>query len=234
MKTAIAVRHLCFEDLGSFAAVLAERGIALRYLQAGVDDLSTLDPTAADVLLLLGGPIGACDEQDYPFLNDELRLLQGRLKAGRATLGICLGAQLMARALGARVYPGVAKEIGWGPLQLTDAGCSSPLMHLDAARTSMLHWHGDTFDLPEGASLLASTDLCRNQAFSWGDKALALQCHPEAAWAQMEPWFIGHSVELAAAGLSIPQLRADSARHGPRLEAQGRRFFAEWLEGLGL
>ena len=234
MKTAIAIRHVAFEDMGSFATVLAERTIVLRYLEAGVDDLSGLDPCEPDLLVVLGGPIGACDEANYPFILDELHVLETRLQAGRPTLGICLGAQLMARALGARVYRGPAKEIGWKPLTLSDAARASPLMHLDGALTSMLHWHGDTFDLPDDATLLASTDLCRHQAFSWRRHALAFQCHPEARAGQIERWLIGHAGELEAAGLSVPALRADSARLAPVLEAQGARCLAEWLEGLGL
>lgn len=234
MPVAVAIRHVCFEDLGSFAGVLAARGFELRYLEAGVDDLASFDPLAPDLLVVLGGPIGAYEEDIYPFLTDELILLKRRLAADRPTLGLCLGAQLMARALGARVYPGPAKEIGWIPLTLTEAGRASPVAHLDGAQTSMLHWHGDTFDLPEGATLLASTGICRHQAFSWGRAALAFQCHPEAAAATMERWFIGHANELAGAKIPVPQLRADTARLGAALEAQGTRCFAEWLDALDL
>ena len=234
MRTALAIRHVAFEDLGTFAPVLAARGFGLRCVEAGVDDLARLDALAPDLLVVLGGPIGAHDEASYPFLLDELRLLERRLAADRPTLGICLGAQLMARALGARVYPGPAKEIGWKPLSLTDAGRASPLRHLDGGRTSMLHWHGDTFDLPAGATLLASTDVCRHQAYAWGRGALAFQCHPEARTVDLERWFIGHACEISAAGLSVGQLRADSARLGPTLETQGALCFAEWLAALGL
>ena len=234
MPTAVAIRHVCFEDLGSFAAVLSARGFDVTYLDAGVDDLASLDAIAPDLLVVLGGPIGAYEEAIYPFLADELRLLERRLAADRPTLGLCLGAQLMARALGARVYPGPAKEIGWIPLSLTEAGRASPLVHLDGGKTSMLHWHGDTFDLPAGATLLASTEICRHQAFSWGRNALAFQCHPEARKAAMERWFIGHASELAGAGLSVPRLREDTARFGSELEAQGVRCFAEWLDRIGM
>lgn len=233
LKTAVAIRHVAFEDLGSFAPVLARRGVDLRYLEAGVDDLARIEACAPDLLIVLGGPIGAYEEAAYPFLRDELRLLQRRLAADLPTLGICLGAQLMARALGARVYPGPAKEIGWQPLRLTEAGHASPLAPLDGSSTSMLHWHGDTFDLPTGATLLASTDLCRHQAFSWGRNALAFQCHPEARTADLERWYIGHACELAVAGLSVPDLRADSARFGPALEARGSKCFADWLAEVG-
>jgi GMP synthase (glutamine-hydrolysing) len=140
----------------------------------------------------------------------------------------------MARALGARVYPGRAREIGWTPLTLTAAGRTSPLAHLDASRTSMLHWHGDTFDLPGGAELLASTDVCAHQAFAWGPRALAFQCHPEARARDLERWYIGHACELAQQGVSVQQLRCDSARHGPALAVQGALCLQAWLEGAGL
>lgn len=234
MKTALAIRHVAFEDLGSFAPVLAARGFRLCYLEAGVDDLARLDSLAPELLIVLGGPIGAYEEGSYPFVLDELRLLERRFAADRPTLGICLGAQLMARALGARVYPGSVKEIGWKPLSLTGEGHASSLRHLDPDRTSMLHWHGDTFDLPAEATLLASTDVCRHQAYARGHGALAFQCHPEARTVDLERWFIGHACEIAAAGLSVPHLREDSTRFGPLLETQGALCLAEWLATLGL
>ena len=234
MKSALALRHVAFEDLGTFAAVLAARGIELRYVEAGVDDLARLDAGTPDLLVVLGGPIGAYEEASYPFILDELRLLERRLARDLPTLGICLGAQLMARALGARVYPGPAKEIGWAPLTLTPSGTASPLAHLSGERTSMLHWHGNTFDLPENATLLGSTDLCRHQAYAWGRSALAFQCHPEARTVDLERWYIGHAAELTAAGLSVPELRAAGRRFGPVLETQGARCFEAWLQAVGL
>jgi GMP synthase (glutamine-hydrolysing) len=138
----------------------------------------------------------------------------------------------MARALGARVYPTGVKEIGWGPLILRPAGCESALRHLGQDDTAVLHWHGDTSDLPAGATLLASTEICANQAFSWGRNALGFQFHPEATAARLEQWFIGHACEIAAAKLSVATLRADTMRHAARLETQARKCFAEWLTSL--
>lgn len=234
MTSVAAIRHVAFEDLGTLASVLSLRGAALRYLEAGVDSLANFDACAPDLLVILGGPIGAYEDSVYPFLNDEIRILEQRLHAALPTLGICLGAQLMARALGARVYPGPAKEIGWSPLTLTESARASPVRHLAGDKTSMLHWHGDTFDLPKDATLLASTDLYQHQAFSWGPAALAFQCHPEARTADLERWFIGHACELSGAGLSVPRLRHETARFGPNLETQGANCFADWLDAVGI
>jgi GMP synthase (glutamine-hydrolysing) len=139
----------------------------------------------------------------------------------------------MARALGARVYPGSGKEIGWGAIELSDAGRRSPLVHLAAEHTVVLHWHGDTFDLPVGATHLASTSQYKNQAFSWGKCGLALQFHPEVTAQGLEKWFIGHACEIVATpGLSVSELRQDTARYAQRLEIQARQFWYEWLESI--
>ena len=127
MRLALVIRHVACEDLGNLALVLQQRGLVVRYVEAGIEDLTQLNPLAPEVLIVLGGPIGVYQEHDYPFLTDELRVLERRLAADLPTLGICLGAQLMARALGARVYAGPRKEIGWSPLQLSEAGRRSCL-----------------------------------------------------------------------------------------------------------
>lgn len=234
MKRAVAIRHVAFEDAGSFAAVLAQQGYDLEYVEAGYDNLAAIEPEACDLALILGGPIGAYEEDVYPFLRDELRFIGARLTARRPTLGICLGAQLMARALGARVVAGdKGKEIGWAPLQLTVAGQQSPLRHLAPGLTPVLHWHGDTFDLPPGADHLAGTARYPNQAFAVGRHALALQFHPEVTAAGMERWFIGHACEIAGTpGIEVAELRQDTGRWAAQLQDQGEAMLADWLAQL--
>lgn len=230
--TALAIRHVHFEDLGTLELSLRDAGYQIRYADAGLSDLPSFDALAADLLIVLGGPIGAYEDDLYPMLTAEVRLLEARLSAQRPTLGICLGAQLIARALGARVYPTGTKEIGWAPVTLSPAGRESPFRHLGEDQTAVLHWHGDTFDLPQGANLLASTAICRNQAFAWGKNTLAFQFHPEAIGARLEQWLIGHACEIAAAKLSVPALRADTQRYAPRLMMQARKCFDEWLQSI--
>lgn len=223
------IRHMAFEDTGIFGEVLAQRGWSVSILDAGIDNL-TDSMREADLAVILGGPIGVYETERYPFLKEERLALENRLAAGRPTLGICLGAQLIAAALGARVYPGGKKEIGWSGIRLTDAGERSCLAAL--ASQPVLHWHGDTFDLPQGAQLLASSEVYENQAFSLGNNVLALQFHAEADSRRIEQWLIGHTCELSAAGIDIATLRRSSHEIGPGLRAAGARMLDDWLEQL--
>jgi GMP synthase (glutamine-hydrolysing) len=233
MKSLLALRHVGFEHLGTFAPVFAAHGYDIAYRDAGVDELSAIDPLAADMLVMLGGPIGAYEEELYPFVRDELAILERRLKADRPTLGICLGSQMMARALGARVYAGSGKEVGWSPLQLTQAGDASPLAQIGPKHTLVLHWHGDTFDLPDGATLLASTEKYPHQAFARGANVLGLQFHAEIDPHEIERWLIGHACEIAGLkDTGVAALRADTARFGPILARQGAKFLEAWLAQL--
>ncbi len=224
---ACVVRHVAFEDLGNFGPVLSAAGFDMSVMDAGVDDV--FEPIVrSDLVIILGGPIGVYEVESYPFLVEEVRALGKRLREGRPTLGICLGAQLMASALGARVFPGPQKEIGLGAVALTDAGKASCLAELEGQ--PVLHWHGDTFDLPAAAERLASSALYQNQAFAVGRNALGLQFHPEIDAGRFEQWLIGHAGELAAAGVDIVQLRADVKQGGSALRAAGERVLARWLE----
>lgn len=209
MKRALAIRHVAFEDLGLIQPWLEERGWRVDTIDAGVDDLGAIDLDSADLLVVLGGPIGAHDDDLYPFLSVEVDLVGRRIASGRPILGICLGAQLMARALGARVRPMAAPEIGFAPLELTEAGLDSMLSPLQGL--PVLHWHGDQFDLPAGLPSLARTPHCGHQTFMAGQNALALQFHLEVDTGRFEQWLIGHTNELRSAGVNIPSLRSQAA-----------------------
>jgi GMP synthase (glutamine-hydrolysing) len=230
-RRAVAIRHVAFEDLGTFGDLLETRGFDIKYVEAGCDNFASVgDP---DLLVVLGGPIGVYESDAYPFLVAETKLVEKRLRADKPIVGICLGAQIMAQALGARVYPSGVKEIGWAPVALTDAGRQSCLAALD--KTPLLHWHGDTFDLPNGAMLLASSSMVQHQAYSFGRGALALQFHVEVKGRDLEKWFIGHAAEIAASkSVSVTGLRADTARHAAALERAGTDCLARFLTDCAL
>lgn len=228
MKQCLVLRHVAFEDLGVFAEPLAERGFSFDVRQAGVDTVSDAEWRDADLAVVLGGPIGVYETDKYPWLERQTAQLRGRLAAGRPTVGVCLGAQLIAAALGERVYPGAAKEIGWAPVELSEAGRAGPLAVLEGQ--PVLHWHGDTFDLPEGAARLASTSVTPNQAFALGDTVLGLQFHPEADPKHIEAWLIGHTAELTAAGIDLAAVRADTARYGEAAARAGQALITAWLD----
>lgn len=231
-KTVLALRHVAFEGLGAFAIPLREAGFEVRYHDVSLSPLEEVDPYAPSLLVVLGGPIGAGEDADYPFLAQEVRLLTARLEADLPTLGICLGAQLMARALGARLLPGAAREIGFAPISLTAEGRTSALAAL--GEDPVLHWHGDTFELPDGARLLASTEICRNQAFSWGHNALAIQFHPELGRDGFEQWLIGHAVELAASRIKVGKLREQHRHLADGLETRAIAVIEDWITRVGL
>lgn len=227
-KRAFAIRHVAFEDLGTIAALVEARGYQTIYLDAGVADLSKVELRQDDLLVVLGGPIGAYEDERYPFLSGEIALIEQALQRSRV-LGICLGAQLLARALGARVYPGIRKEIGIAPVELTPEGRSGCLGRL-APDHRVLHWHGDTFDLPQGAVRLASTTITPNQAFAFGKKALGLQFHIEVEPACLERWLIANTCELGIAGIDVRVLREELRTHLPGIADKGMAAIAAWLD----
>ena len=236
IKSAIVFRHLRNIGPATFKDVMSEAGVSYEIIDTPRADLDNFDPLGPDLLIVMGGPVGVYDAPDYPFLTQEINILEKRLAADKPTLGFCLGSQLMAKALGADVYVGKqGKEYGWSPLTLTPEGEKSPARHFGSAHTSMFHCHGDTFDLPKGAVLLASTDKYPNQIYSFGKNALGIQCHPEITPQQFPEWlvmFVG-TVTGPNAVADIKQLRVDCAKFAPAMQEQSRKFLLEWMEGVG-
>jgi GMP synthase (glutamine-hydrolysing) len=182
----LAFRHVPFEDVGLIAPALAARGIELVYADAFRESEAEADWHSATGLIFMGGPMSANDA--LPFIRREIGIIEAALAAGRPVLGVCLGAQLLARALGARVYRNPVKEIGWAPVYWTEAAGQDRLFAGLPSPQTVLHWHGETFDLPYGAEWLAWSDACRNQAFRAGPNAYGLQFHLEVTPEMISTW----------------------------------------------
>ncbi|MDE0661804.1 MAG: glutamine amidotransferase [Gammaproteobacteria bacterium] len=221
------IRHVDFEGVGTIGDELADRGLAFEYVDPTREPVSVA--RTAHLVIVMGGPISVNDVDRFPYLVDEIELIPHRIANGLPTLGICLGAQLIARALGAAVAPMPSPEIGWKNLMLSVAGTASPLCRL---ASPVLHWHGEMIELPTGCETLASTPDCANQAFAVGCHTLALQFHIEVGPSDLERWLVGHVHELDHHGISVAKLRDDTVRYSPAAMAEGRELLSAWLTGI--
>ena len=181
----LVFRHVPFEDAGLIEPVLERHGLRVEYADLYRDPAASPDWGSADGLVFMGGPMSANDP--LPFINRELEILRQALADSKPVLGVCLGAQMLARAAGARVYSNAVKEIGWYPVTWTDAAASDELFQGLPSPAMLFHWHGETFDLPPRAVRLAGSDACRNQAFRLGT-AYGLQFHLEVTPEMIAGW----------------------------------------------
>ena len=175
----MAIQHVPFEGPGLIAEVAARSGIELRVRHPyRGDPLPAVDGLAG--LVVMGGPMGVLDTAEHPYLAHEVELIAAMVRSGLPVLGVCLGAQLLAHALGATVYRGEQPEIGFGSVSLTEAGREDPVLGgLGLERLPVMHWHQDTFNLPDSALWLARSELYPHQAFRMGERAYGLQFHLE-------------------------------------------------------
>ncbi|MGA2798418.1 MAG: gamma-glutamyl-gamma-aminobutyrate hydrolase family protein [Thermoguttaceae bacterium] len=199
-KPVLILRHVPHESAGTLENALATAHLEFQYLDLFHEYPGSLDCGQYLGLVVLGGPMNVDEVQKHPFLGDDIRWIRQTVEAGIPMLGICLGSQLLAKAFGARVYPGRIKEIGWYPLELTIAAAEDRLFAGCGPNLTVFQWHGDTFDLPPGAVHLAQSPLCRNQAFRIGPSAYGLQFHIEMTVEMIEDWLTesGNRGELAS------------------------------------
>lgn len=186
MPDVLVLQHIACEPPGIYEDVLRERGAAIHRVE--LDEGEPLPSRRFDAIVVMGGPMGAYETAAYPWMTDELRVLRRAVEAGVPVFGACLGSQLLAACLGARVYRAPVPEVGVLPVQLTAAGRADPVMGGLPATFGTLQWHSDTFDLPDGATLLASSPAYEHQAYRVGDVAYAVQFHLEVTEAMALEW----------------------------------------------
>ena len=222
MRNAVLIlRHAPHESGGTLETALQSAGLAYQYidLYQAIPPRLPLDQAAG--LVVLGGPMNVDEVDRYPFLLHDVLWIQQAVEGRLPVLGVCLGAQLLAKALGARVYPNGVKEIGWYSIEMTPAATEDPVFAHGGTQT-VFQWHGDTFDLPSGAVHLARSPLCENQAFRYGPNAYGLQFHVEMTAAMIDAWLgePGNCGELAELDYIDPEaIRNQTPRELPRLQA---------------
>jgi GMP synthase (glutamine-hydrolysing) len=226
----IVVQHVAVEQPGVIGDVLRRRGVATQLV--GPDESLPQDAARdASGIIVLGGPMGVYEAERHPRLRQEIAMLERAVSAGRPVLGICLGSQLLAAALGARVYRAPSKELGWFDVTLQPAAREDPLLSTAPPRFPALHWHGDVFDLPAGARHLASSEQTMHQAFAQG-RAWGLLFHLEASPAQVSAMARAFPEELAEVGTSSDELMASTQRFAADAERLGAAVFDRWADLL--
>ena len=232
----LVLRHVPAEGLGLLANVLRELGIHHRYLDLPRGEPPPKDLRGVGGLIVLGGPMAAYQQDRYPFLATESGLVERALAAGRPVLGICLGAQLIASVLGARVYPGERREVGWAPITLTDDGRDDAVFGLMEPTVTVFHMHGDTYELPADARNLARSALYEQQAFRYGDLVYGLQFHLEFTDTMIQKLATEPESKkyITEAGVDPRSLLPEAANHTRRLGAVVQKVFSEFFTQCGL
>ncbi len=224
-------QHIACEDLGTFASVLAERGLQAEYVRLFASAPIPDDWAAARALIFLGGPMSVNDERAYSYLAVEKAVIRATLGQGKPILGVCLGAQLLAAAAGSRVYPATRPEIGWEPITLTADGRHDPLLSGLADLAAVFHWHGETFDLPAGATHLAFSAVTQNQAFRLGSCAYGLQFHLEVDAGMIEAWARAYRQDLGPhAEAATQRIVRDTVLHADALRVAARQVMNRFLD----
>jgi len=221
----LAFRHVPFEHLGLIAPALESRGIQIEYVDLYGGSPAAAELGRADGLVFMGGPMSAND--DLPYIRRELALIERAAAADKPVLGVCLGAQLMAKALGARVYRNPVKEIGWHPVRWTEAARSDALLGGLRGPETVFHWHGETFDLPAGAKWLARSETCPHQAFRVGGGLYGFQFHLEVTPEMIADWLTQDLNSGDVGELAAPP---DPSANAGRLRELSSLVFGRWAE----
>jgi GMP synthase (glutamine-hydrolysing) len=237
MPRLLVFQHVAHEILGTLDPLLRGSGFRIKYVN--FERHPGFEPSLEgyDGLIVLGGPMNVDEVERYPNLAYEVQMIRETVRSGMPVLGICLGSQLIAKALGSRVYKNKVKEIGWYDLSPTEAGRRDPLISHFSGKEKIFQWHGDTFDIPAGAVLLASSPLCRNQAFRYGENVYGLQFHLEVDEPMVERWLRipGNKKEIEELDGKIDpeRIRKETPEYIPRLKELSDRAFAGFIGFFG-
>jgi GMP synthase-like glutamine amidotransferase len=229
----LVLQHIACEPPGVYEDVLREREAALHRVELDEGD-PLPDWREFDAIVAMGGPMSVNDEAELPWLADEKRVIAEAVRAGMPYWGACLGVQLLAASLGARVFPGPKPEVGIMPVTLTDEALADPVFRGLPSELMSLQWHGDTFDLPDGAVRLACSPAYENQAFRFGRAAYGVQFHLEVSVDMAREWAAVPAYEeyldrVHGPG-SVPRLMADLETSADEILHSGRRMFERWLD----
>ncbi len=235
MPRVLVFQHVPYELLGTLNPLLKAAGFRMRYVNFGRHPEAEPRLDGYDCLIVLGGPMNVGQVDEYPHLATEMRLIAEALDRGMPVLGICLGAQLMAAALGANVQANPAPEIGWYDVTPTSHGESDPLLAEFRSPEPIFQWHGDTFDIPPGAVHLAASDTCPNQAFRVGERSYGLQFHLEVDAPLVERWLtVPHHVdELQRHRVNAERIRQATRAHIEASMSLSARTFGAFIHLVG-
>lgn len=231
-RRVIVLQHAESENLGTMEDALAAGGVAFEYVRTFEGQAVPADVDGATGLIVMGGPMGVYETDRYPFLGQEMKLMEAFLKADRPILGVCLGSQLLAAALGAPVRKGRKKEIGWFEIQLNAASAEDALWNGQRSPFVAYHWHGDIFDLPKAAVALASSDLTPVQSYRFGDRAYGILFHLEVTENHIRKMLDEFAGEIREENLSADEILQESKSFLPPLQQVGTAVFQHWIDLL--
>ena len=238
MKKLLVLQHVPHELLGTLNPLLKRAGFRLRYVNFARHPDAKPCLEGYDGLVILGGPMSVNDAHRLPHLTVEMKLIERALKLNRPVLGICLGAQLIAKTLGAAVYPNPEKEIGWYDVSPTDEAQRDRLLSVFRETEKIFQWHGETFDIPKSTRHLAFSSLCANQAFRYETNVYGFQFHLEVDAPMIHRWLrvVENRIEIASAGgsTSAERIHSDTPTHIERLQQLSEKVFGEFIDLFGI
>ncbi|OGW51543.1 MAG: hypothetical protein A2Z50_02315 [Nitrospirae bacterium RBG_19FT_COMBO_42_15] len=224
---ALILQNASHEGPGTIENYLKENNIAYTTVDLSKKGYKISDLSDYNALIVMGGPMNVYETDEFPYLIEEEKIIRTAIEKNHLVLGICLGAQMMAKALSAKVTKGKTKEIGWYDIALTDDGLKDKALGPLGKDIKVFQWHGDTFDMPSGAVRLAGSELFPNQAFRYGKRAYALQFHLEVTEDIIKDWIKHGEAELKPLqGLIDPQkIVEDNKKYIKGFEERGRQFY---------